>query len=147
MAPHYCSCDDVVLFILEVIVILTDDNIINITLEGKQSAKAEKLVNIMYDDNEFLYEIAHHFQDEQRYTIALLHDILNKISIEQLATMGFREHYLNSLAILHRSNDDLDSYVDKLIDNKDTTAMDIALVLLEKDNVDTTRLEESRNNL
>ena len=117
--------------------ILTEDDIIDITLEGKQSAKAEKLVDLLYEDNSFLYEIAHHFQDEQRYTVALLYDILNKISLEELATMGFREHYLNSIQLLNRS-------IDELIDSEDTTAMDIAIVLFKKNNKDVKRLEEER---
>ena len=132
---------------LEVIFILTDEDIIHITLEGKQSAKAEKLVNLLYEDNSFLYDIAHHFQDEQRYTVALLSDILNKMSIEELATMGFREHYLNSLSVLYRSDEDVNDYIKKLIEEKDITAIDIALVLLEKESIDTSLLREERCNI
>ena len=134
-------------FILEVIVILTDEDIIHISLEGKQSAKAEKLINLLYEDNNYLYDIAHHFQDEQRYTIALLSDILDKVSIEQLATMGFREPYLKSLYTLNRSNDDINSYINRLIEDKDPTAIDVALVILEDENIDTSLLEKERCNL
>lgn len=101
----------------------------------------------MYEDNEFLYDLAQHFQDEQRYTISLLSDILSKVSLSDLATMGFRESYLKSLLILNRSNDDLDNYINKLIESKDTTAIDIAMVLLEKENIDINKLKEERNNL
>ncbi len=128
------------------IVILTDNDVINITLEGKQSKKAEMLIDLLYEDNDFLYEIARHFQDEQRYTVALLHDILTKVTLEQLATMGFREHYLRSIDVLNRSDLDISSYINKLIDNNDTTAIDIALLLLENEDVDKKILEEKRNN-
>ena len=105
MAPHYCSCNKVGAFYFGGDTILTDKDIINITLEGKQSKKAEMLVDLLYEDNSFLYEIARHFQDEHRYTIALLHDILNVVTIEELATMGFREPYLKSIDILKNKKD------------------------------------------
>ena len=124
-------------------IILTEEDIIHITLEGKQSAKAEMLVERLYEDNNYLYELAHHFQDEQRYTVALLHDILNRISKEQLATMGFRESYINSLSIL-KKEEELEEYIDKLIEKKDTVAMDIAIKLLEKENNNIERLKEER---
>ena len=138
MAPHYLLlASNGVFFYFGGDNIIRDEDIILISLEGKQSAKAEKLIDLLYKDNSFLYEIAHHFQDEQRYTVALLYDILNKISLEELATMGFRENYLNSIQLLNRS-------IDELIDSKDTTAMDIAIVLLKRDNKDVKRLEEER---
>ncbi len=72
---------------------------------------------------------------------------MNKITLNELATMGFRENYLNSLAALNRSTDNVEDYINKLIESQDTTAIDIALVLLEKENIDLKRLEEERNNI
>ena len=148
MAPHnlllskYCGA-----FYFGGDIILTNEDVINITLEGKQSAKAKMLIDLLYDDSSYLYDLAEHFQDEQRYTVALLSDVLSKISLRELATMGFREGYLNSLLILDRSNDDLDNYINKLIKEKDLTAIDIAIIILEKEDIDITKLIEERNNI
>ena len=91
--------------------------------------------------------MAKHFQDEQRYTIALLSSILKKVSLSELATMGFREGYLKSVAIINRSNDDINGYIDRLINSNDASAIDIALVILESENVNTEKLKEKRNNI
>lgn len=141
MAPHYLLlASNGVFFYFGGDNIIRDEDIIIISLEGKQSAKAEKLVDLLYEDNNYLYDIAHHFQDEQRYTVSLLSDILNKVSLDKLATMGFRENYLKSIQLLNRS-------IDELIASKDTTAMDIAIIILKKENKDVKRLEDERNKL
>ena len=105
-----------------------------ITLEGKQSAKAEKLVDYLYEDNKNLYELAHNFQDEQRYTLCLLSDILNKIDFSTLATLGFREHYLKSLAILFKDDITDEEYVNRLLEEDDLPAIFIAHKILESQN-------------
>ena len=112
-------------------IILTEEALMEITLEGKQSAKAEKLVNYLYEDSEFLYDVAHNFQDEQRYTLSLLHDILNKIDYNTLATLGFRESYLKSLVILFKDDISDEEYINRLLEEDDLTAILIASKILE----------------
>ena len=133
-----------VLFILEVIIILNDETLIAITLEGKQSAKAEKLIKYLYEDTSFLYDIAHSFQDEERYTLSLLHDILNKIDYNTLATLGFRESYLKSLVLLFKDDISQDDYIDRLIKEDDSVAIDIAHEILEKENINLKKIIEER---
>ncbi len=105
-----------------------------ITLEGKQSAKAKKLVDYLYDDTSFLYDVASDFQDEQRYTLSLLHDVLNKIDYSTLATLGFRESYLKSLVILFKDDISDEDYLNKLIDSNDLVAIKIASKIFELNN-------------
>ena len=78
--------------------------------------------------------MAHNFQDEQRYTLALLHNILNKIDFNTLATLGFRESYLKSLVILFKDDISDEEYVERLLNNNDISIISIAILLL-KDNV------------
>ncbi len=126
------------------IIILNEEALISITLEGKQSAKAEKLIDYLYKDTRFLYDIAHSFQDEERYTLSLLHDILNKIDYNTLATLGFRESYLKSLVILFKDDISKEEYIDRLIKENDSVAIDIAHELLEKDNIDLKKMIKER---
>ena len=130
MAPHYLLlANSEVLLLLEVIIILNQDAIVMITLERKQSKKAELLISYLYKDTSFLYDIAHYFQDEQRYTLSLLHDVLNFIDYKTLATLGFRESYLKSLNILFKGNMSNSEYIKRLIAEDDQTAIDIASVI------------------
>ena len=120
----------------------------DITLEGKQSAKAEKLIDYLYEDSKFLYNIAHSFQDEQRYTLSLLSDIFNKIDYNTLATLGFREAYLKSLTILFKDDISDKDYIDRLLEENDLPAILVAIKILRNQNKDEyVKILEERCNL
>lgn len=110
-----------------------------ITLEGKQSAKAEKLVNYLFetitDKNgechlNYLYSVARNFQDEMRYSVGLLHDVIEdtKITAKDLAILGFRESYIEAIMLLtKKAFETYDEYIDRLILSDNTVALDIKL--------------------
>ena len=128
-------------------IILSSQDIINITLETKQSNKAKMLIDLLDEDEDYLFDVAQHFQDEQRYTVSLLSKVLDKISLEDLATMGFKEQYLNCILLVNRSSNNLDSYINKLIEEKNIPAIDIAIVILERNNINAGKLKEKRKEL
>lgn len=131
--------------------LLDEQTIMEITLEGKQSAKAEKLVNIIFENIKdkagesylnHLYSVAHNFQDEMRYTISLLHDIIEdtSVSINNLATLGFREEYLKVLDYITRKDgQSYEEYIDKILSSNNTVVLDIKLADLNN-NTDPERL-------
>ena len=125
--------------------ILTEEMMMDVTLEGKQSTKAKKLVNYLYEDSNFLYDVAGNFQDEEKYTLGLLHDVLNKVDYNTLATLGFRESYLKSLVILFKDDISDEEYVKKLIDKNDLVAISIAAkIYKEKNQLEYVKMLERR---
>ena len=119
--------------------IMPESLIMEITLEGKQSAKAEKLVDYLFkeiiDKNgesylDHLYSVARNFQDEMRYSIGLLHDVLEdtKITANDLAVLGFRESYIEAVILLTKlENESYDEYIKRLILSNNSVALDIKL--------------------
>lgn len=110
-----------------------------ITLEGKQSAKAEKLVNYVFKDIfdkvgesylNHLYSVAKNFQDEMRYSVGLLHDVIEdtKITMTDLAVLGFRESYIEAIVLLTKKDfETYNEYIERLISSDNTVALDIKL--------------------
>lgn len=119
--------------------IMPESLIMEITLEGKQSNKAEKLVEYLFksikDKNGenyllHLFTVARNFQDEMRYSIGLLHDVLEdtKITAKDLAVLGFRESYIEAVSLLTKlENESYDEYIKRLILSNNPVALDIKL--------------------
>lgn len=142
-----------------------DEYTINeIRLEAKQSKKAEKLVEILFKDikdrfgNPYLnhlYAVANCFNDEERYTVGLLHDTLEEvpnITYNDLVYLGFRESYLNNLLLLTHNLDvdTYDEYIDKIISSSSIPVLDIKLAdmkhnLSRMDNLDLETQTRLRN--
>lgn len=131
--------------------ILNEDIIMEIILERKQSTKAllliEKIFNNKFDKANKPYinhlkRVASNFQDEERYTISLLHDTLEDTSItyNDLLNLGFKEKYLDCLLLLTKTNNtSYEDYIDRIITSNDSSAMDVKLADL-KDNMNEDRL-------
>lgn len=131
--------------------LLSEDMIMEITLEGKQSAKAEKLVNILFKNItdkagesylNHLYRVAQNFQDELRYTVSLLHDTIEDtaITMNDLAVLGFREEYLNVLDYLTRKEGQTyQEYIENILSSNNLAVLDIKLADLN-DNSNPERL-------
>lgn len=131
--------------------ILNEDIIMEIILERKQSTKAllliEKIFNNKFDKANKPYinhlkRVASSFQDEERYTISLLHDTLEDTSItyNDLLNLGFKEKYLDCLVLLTKTNNtSYEDYIDRIITSNDSSAMDVKLADL-KDNMNEDRL-------
>lgn len=141
--------------------LLNELEIIEIRLEAKQSKKAEKLVNIIFKNTfdligrpyiEHIYAVASGFNDEERYTTGLLHDILEdtKMTINDLVMLGFREMIVNNVILLTKEEDSYEKYIDKLVTSSNTVVLDIKLSDL-KHNLKEERLnklnEEKRQTL
>lgn len=120
--------------------IIPESLAMEITLEGKQSAKAEKLVNYLFETItdragesylNHLYSVAKNFQDEMRYSVGLLHDIIEdtKITMSDLAILGFRESYIEAIMVLTKKDfETYDEYIKRLSSSDNTVALDIKLV-------------------
>ena len=133
--------------------LLNEQLIMEITLEGKQSKKAERLIEVVFKDHvdknnhpyiEHLYNVANNFNDEERYTVGLLHDILEDtcVSFNDLAILGFRESCLNSVKLLTRDKDmSYKEYIDLIVSTNNTVALDIKLADL-KNNMDKDKLNQ-----
>ncbi|MBQ9834274.1 MAG: hypothetical protein IJO33_03690 [Bacilli bacterium] len=119
--------------------IIPESLVMEITLEGKQSAKAEKLVNYLFETItdktgecylNHLHNVARNFQDEMRYSVGLLHDIIEdtKITMTDLAILGFRESYIEAIMLLTKKEfETYDEYIDRLISSDNTVVLDIKL--------------------
>lgn len=133
--------------------ILTENIIMEITLEGKQSAKAEKLVNVLFKNKKdkagenyinHLYRVAQNFQDEMRYTVSLLHDTIEDTAIttKDLALLGFREEYLKILDYLtKKESQTYEEYINNILSSNNSVVLDIKLADLN-DNSNPIRLSK-----
>ena len=145
MAPHYLLLQICGVFYFGGDSILPEEVLMDVTLEGKQSTKAKKLIDYLYEDSNYLYDVAENFQDEQKYTVSLLRDVLNKIDYSTLATLGFRESYLKSLVILFKDDISDKEYIERLIKSNDLVAIIIAAKIFELNNkLEYVKILESR---
>lgn len=121
--------------------IISEPFIMEVTLAGKQSSKAEKLVDYLFKNKSkdgapylnYLYSIAHNFQDEMRYSVSLLQDILKetKITKNDLAVLGFREAYIEAIELLTKNKfESYEDYIEHLICSSNMVAIDIKLIII-----------------
>ncbi len=117
--------------------ILAEKFIQEIILEGKQSSKAERLIEKLYSEDiiKNLYSVANVFNDEERYTVSLLRNIYldTDITFNDLAKFGFRESYLSCIELISmKKNQSFDQYIEAIISSNNIPVIDIKIAELRK---------------